>query len=284
MSTAAHPADGTPRPSRASFLDRHYFLLRRLHSLLGIAPIGFFLFPHLFTNSSIVWGRWLGGEHTGTPMARGVETFQHEVDFIHNLPGLPLIEIGVLWLPLLYHAGFGFYYARQGSNNTARYAYQGNARYLWQRITGYVAFAFILLHVLSLRFGWTFGGLFPTFDPDAAASSTAVHFQNGRMGLLMAVLYLVCVLSIVYHFANGLWTAAITWGLTVSEGAMRRWGHVCTGIGLTLAGAAVAAIIGFSTLDVPAAQMVERGMVKPSSADKVTPPAEAVEHRPTPLN
>ena len=26
---------------------------------------------------------------------------------------------------------------------------------------------------------------------------------------------------------NGLWTAAISWGVTLSTGAMRRWGQVC---------------------------------------------------------
>ena len=39
-----------------SFLDRHHYLLRRLHSLTGIMPIGMFLVMHLTTNSSIVWG------------------------------------------------------------------------------------------------------------------------------------------------------------------------------------------------------------------------------------
>ena len=46
-----------------SFLDRHYFLIRRLHSLTGVAPIGVFLIPHLTTNSSIVWGNVLNKSH-----------------------------------------------------------------------------------------------------------------------------------------------------------------------------------------------------------------------------
>ena len=40
------------------FLDKHYFLLRRLHSLTGIVPIGIFLLAHLTTNSSPVWDRF----------------------------------------------------------------------------------------------------------------------------------------------------------------------------------------------------------------------------------
>ncbi|MCP4833874.1 MAG: succinate dehydrogenase [Phycisphaera sp.] len=239
-----------------SFIDRHYLLLRRLHSLSGIFPIGLFLIPHLTTNSSIVWGR-IGGEGG---VAAGVETFQHEVNFIHSLPALLLIEIFGLWLPLAFHAVLGVYFARTGRSNTTRYAYQSNWRYSWQRITGYIAFVFIFMHVASLRWGWSFGGLMPPFDPDFAASSTAIHFQDGAWGAFAAVFYLVGVLSIVFHFANGLWTAAITWGLTVSATAQTRWGYACFGLGMGLAVAAVTAIYGFTTLNPAEAEKVELEM------------------------
>ena len=73
----------------------------------------------------------------------------------------------------------------------------------------------------------------------------------------MAAFYLVCVLALVFHFANGLWTAAITWGLTISSGAQRRWGQVCAGVGIVLAVAGVLSVYGFSTLDVDTAKAVE---------------------------
>ena len=37
-------------------LDRNHFLLRRLHSLTGVVPIGVFLLFHPTTNASVVWG------------------------------------------------------------------------------------------------------------------------------------------------------------------------------------------------------------------------------------
>jgi succinate dehydrogenase / fumarate reductase, cytochrome b subunit len=264
-SAAATPPQG--------FFDRHYHLLRRLHSLSGVVPIGVFLIPHLTTNSSIVWGNFLnaskyqGLEADGAGVAPGVATFQHEVDFIHDLPALIFIELFVLWIPILFHAVLGVYFARSGRPNVDRYAYQGNIRYSLQRLTGYIAFLFIVLHVLSLRFGIEFGGLLPSFDPHAASSTTAIHFQNGTIGLMVAALYLVGVLSIVFHFANGLWTAAITWGLTISVGAQRRWGYICTAIGLGLGGAAVAAVVGFATLNVEKAQAVERRLQAHSTTD-----------------
>ncbi|MFZ4467221.1 MAG: succinate dehydrogenase [Phycisphaerales bacterium] len=259
MTTLAH--HDQPAATGGSMLSKHYFALRRLHSLTGIAPIGVFLFPHLFTNSSIMWARWTSPTSTVAPVVRGIETFQEEVNFIHSTPFLFLIELFGIWLPLLFHAAFGFYFAAQAKYNTQRYAYQDNWRYVWQRITGYVAFVFIFMHVSSLRWGWTYGGAFPTFDAHHAASTTASHFQQGTFGLAMAAFYLVATLAIVFHFANGLWTAGITWGLTLSAPAMKRWGHVCAGIGATLAIAAVLSVYGFSTLDIATARETEAAML-----------------------
>jgi len=237
-----------------SLLDRHYLLIRRVHSFSGLFPIGAFLLMHLTTNSSIVWGRMFGAGKYGDA---GVETFQHEVDFIHNLPALALMEWGVLFLPIILHGVLGMWFGHTGKSNVARYSYQGNWRYTIQRITGYLGVVFIFMHITSLRYGWEYAGLMPKFAAAAAASSTAIHFQQGAWGLFVAVFYLVSVLGLVFHLANGLWTAGITWGLTVSESAQRRWGWVCLAIGIMLGAAAVTAIVGFSTLDIEQAQETE---------------------------
>lgn len=246
-------------PTNESFLDRNYFLLRRLHSLLGVVPIGAFLFPHLLTNSSIVWGSWLNEAQHGHA---GIESFQHEVNYIHNLPFLILIEWGVLFLPIMFHAALGVWFALTGRMNPVAYKYGGNFRYTLQRLTGYLGVVFIFMHITSLRFGeavplFTYGGLMPAFVADAASSSTAMHFQNGAWGWFAVVFYLVCVLGLVFHFANGLWTAALTWGLTISESAQKRWGYVCTVIGIGLGIAAIMAVLGFSTLDIEQARQIE---------------------------
>lgn len=257
------PGSRTPGPGVfRSCLDRHYFLLRRLHSLSGVFPIGVFLFPHLTTNASIVWGRMLtrpriDPDALGALPHAGVETFQHEVEFIHNLPALPLIEWGILFLPILFHAILGVWFAMSGRINVDRYHYQGNWRYTLQRATGYLGILFIFLHITSLRFGWEYGGLMPAFDGKAASSSVAVHFQQSPLGLFVPLFYLVSSLSLIFHFANGLWTAAITWGMTVSVAAQRRWGVVCAAVGILLAGLAIAAIGGFLFLDIDQARAIE---------------------------
>ncbi len=269
--------------SASSFLDRHYFLLRRLHSLSGVAPIGLFLFPHLTTNASIVWGEKLNKsevsasalEAAGVAPHAGVETFQHEVEFIHNLPALILIEIGVLFLPIAFHAILGIWFASSGRINVDRYGYQNNWRYTLQRLSGYLGVVFIFLHITSLRFGWTYGGLMPAFDPDAASSSVAVHMQEGSLGLFVPLFYLVSVLALVFHFANGLWAAAITWGLAISAAAQRRWGYACAAIFVLLSGAGITAIVGFTTLDIEQARTIE-GLMQSSKASE-TSAAIAVE-------
>jgi succinate dehydrogenase / fumarate reductase cytochrome b subunit len=241
------------------FLERHYHLLRRLHSLSGVFPIGLFLIPHLTTNSSIVWGEAFNAKKYSDlgEGAAGIATFQHEVDFIHNLPALIFIEIFVLWLPIAYHAILGVYFARSGKSNTDRYGYQGNWRYSAQRLSGYLGVLFIFMHISSLRWGFTYGGLMPSFDAAHAASSTAQHLQGGFFPFCNALFYAVCVLALVFHFANGLWTAAITWGLTISKQAQQRWGVVCAGLGIGLAAAGMTAVAGFATLNPDEAREVE---------------------------
>lgn len=257
-----------------SLLERNHFLLRRLHSLSGVMPIGVFLMTHLLTNSSVVWGMINAEHYKG--MHAGAATFQHEVNFIHSLPFLTLIEVFGLWLPIAFHAVLGVYYARTGKRNTSSYAYQANWRYTLQRLSGYVGVLFIFYHVATLRWGWTFlvpGGA--KWSAEYAASTMAAVLQGGTQGLTIAgvavsAFYMGGVSLLVFHMANGLWTAAITWGLTISAGAQRRWGYACAAIGVALMLMAWSAVIGFMTLDYDAARKTEQEM----SGDKV------VEQRP----
>lgn len=241
-----------------SFIDRHHFLLRRLHSLTGVVPIGVFMIVHLLTNGSIVWGLINAGDWKG--VHAGAATFQHEVNFIHSLPALVLIEVLGLWLPLLFHTVLGLIYASRARYNNARYTYQSNWRYTLQRISGYVGVLFIFYHVATLRWGWKFlipGGT--EWSAEYAAATLAQALQGSETGytpagVAVSAFYMVGVSLLVFHLANGLWTAAITWGLTVSEASQKRWGYVCTTFGAGLMVLAWSAVIGFATLDPSAAR------------------------------
>lgn len=195
----------------------------------------------------------------------GVQYFAQEVIWINSqVPHLLLIEV-TLWVSLAFHAALGFYYGLRGrENNVQRYGYQANWRYSLQRWSGYIGFVFILYHVATLRWGWTFlvpGGTRWEF---AYAASTLAQSLRGSptgefefLGLLVSLLYFAGIVLLVFHFANGLWTAAITWGLTVTREAQRRWGYVCAAIGFGLLGAGLAAFGGALAIDPEQARAVE---------------------------
>lgn len=255
---------------RESLFERHHFLIRRLHSLTGIVPIGVFLINHLVTNSSLLWGKFAtrAGEADGLSVsAGGARYFQEEVAWINTqVPHLLLIEV-TLWGAIAFHSILGFYYATTGKGNTARYPHQDNWRYSLQRWSGYFGILFILYHVATLRWGWTF--LVPDgtqWSHHFSASTLASALQGSTEGITAAgvgisLFYFLGISLLVFHFANGLWTAAITWGLTISEKAQRRWGGVCFGLGVMLMLAAWSSLAGALMLDYDEARSVEEALI-----------------------
>jgi len=286
-------AENTTPQKELGFLDKHHFLLRRLHSLTGIVPIGVFLIAHLVTNSSLAWGKWgLRGEMPETTLQEGGWAyFWKEVRWINQqVPHLLLIEIA-LWGAIAFHSILGVYYARSGKSNTAAYAYQDNWRYKWQRLSGYVGILFIFYHVATLRWGWTF--LIPPFDGsvkwshEESVSSLAAALRGGYgdvtvWGVLVSLLYFSGITLLVFHFANGLWTAAITWGLTISRTAQQRWGVACAGLGAGLMVLAWSSLIAAVLTNPNDAKKIEQKLlekveaVAPAEPGKLT--AEAADN------
>ena len=266
------------------FFERHYFLLRRLHSLSGIVPIGVFLIAHLLTNSSAAWGAFALRETTKSSSwsVGGAEYFWHEVRWINTqIPHLLLIEIS-LWAAIGFHSVLGFFYAFTGSSNTARYAYQANWRYRLQRISGYLGVLFIFYHVATLRWGWSFlipGGT--KWSQEFAASTLALALRGSSesitaAGLAVSLAYFIGVTLLVFHFANGLWTAAITWGLTISASAQRRWGYACAGLGAALMVMGWASILAFATADPAKLREMEERIGGSHQTAGITEPAPSL--------
>ncbi|NOS99739.1 MAG: succinate dehydrogenase [Phycisphaerales bacterium] len=240
-------------PVTPSFAERHHFLLRRLHSLAGIVPVGVFVIMHLSVNASI---------------GAGAGEFQKQVNRIHDLgPVLVPVEIVGIFLPLLFHALMGFQIWFSGRPNSAAYPYGANYRYTLQRVTGGIAFVFIVYHLWQMHWlGSTFGG--GVFDPHDAASTAAAGLQDSVWVIPVATLYGIGVISTVYHLANGIWTALITWGLTIGPSSQRVSGYACTAFGLLLGLAGLSAVYNFARLDTKAAAVAS---AMQSAED--TPPA-----------
>ena len=225
----------------SSFLGRHQFLIYRLFSLAGIVPIGGYVIIHLLTNATVL----------DSPA-----TFQTQVDRIHSLGIiLPLVEWLFIFLPILFHAAVGGLIISGMVSNTGAYPYVNNLRYTLQRVTGMIAFFFILWHVWHMhQLGAAVGG--GNFDAGHASSSAAGALQSA----VVVAGYIVGTLSAVYHLANGIWTFGITWGIWTSERAMRGASYVCLAFGLLLAGVGMAALVGMTNVDIPEAIEVEDRM------------------------
>ena len=187
------------------------FLTRRLHSLTGLA-FGGYLVVHLIINATLAQGT-------------KPDVYQEQVNKIHSLPFLMLIEWGLLYMPIIFHTLCGFVIILGGAPNISNYRYTKNLFYVLQRTSALIIVAFILFHVLGMK-----GALGSTlaFDEHHATSSAARHIRtHWSVGY---VIYPLGILASCFHLANGFWTAAITWGLTISKGAQRRFGFVCFGI------------------------------------------------------
>jgi succinate dehydrogenase / fumarate reductase cytochrome b subunit len=162
---------------------------------------------------------------------------------------LPIVEWVFIFIPILYHALYGVAIVAGAVPNTTHYPYMANRRYNWQRWSGMIAFVFIFWHVFHMH-GWfhsewwlehvakPFGGY--KFRPYNAASTAGLALQD----ITYIVFYAVGVLACVYHLANGIWTAGITWGIWVSDRAQSRALSVCGIFGILLAIAGLGALGG----------------------------------------
>lgn len=260
-----------PDAPPASFLARYEFLLRRLHSLSGVIPIGAYMVIHLLTNATVL----------DSPAA-----YQKNVYAIHSLGViLPLIEWVFIFIPILFHAIYGVLMIRGSVPNNSTYKYTSNIRYTLQRATGMIAFAFIVWHVFHMH-GWFHadawmhkvaeplgGGLFRPYN----ATSTGAEAM--RLSLLVPILYMIGVLSCVFHFANGIWTFGITWGIWVTPAAQRWATAACLVFGLALGAVGLSALGGFAwVVDVKQAREVEDKMLR-ARLDSGEVTAEQIHHK-----
>ncbi len=219
------------------------FLLRRLHSLAGVAFF-LFLFEHLLTNSQAAL--FFGEDGRG---------FIQAVNFIHSLPYLQVIELIIIFLPAFVHAYLGIkrlftseinVFASDG--RSASLPYPNNRAYTWQRLTSWFLLVAILLHVGYMRFvkNPTIEGskyvVSVSADPglqsvaarlgitleaksseqvvvraDSVGAALLMVLRDTYKSIWMSSLYSLFVMVAAFHACNGLWTAAITWGVTLTE-------------------------------------------------------------------
>ena len=193
------------------------FLLRRLHSLTGIFPIGVFLLEHFYTNAKAQYGP---------------EAFDRATAEIQGIPYLWAAEVVLIALPLLFHGIYGLVITYEGDllrpAPGARTRYRALA-YLLQRLTWVALLVFIALHVWKTRVQWALGGPVPDY------AYMKAYLAPGAV----RAFYVVGVLCACYHLANGLFNFATKWGITVSARSQER-----------LVAASVAVFLGMSAVGI----------------------------------
>src|SRR3954464_3856140 len=111
MATAVPPSANLERdrwkgikPLRAG--QGNSFLLRRLHSLSGIVPVGAFLVEHFVSNAFAT---------------NGPTAYALQVKFLSGLPFRLWLEVFGIFLPLAFHALYGIYIWWRGDSNLTDY-------------------------------------------------------------------------------------------------------------------------------------------------------------------
>jgi succinate dehydrogenase / fumarate reductase, cytochrome b subunit len=207
------------------------FVLRRLHSLSGIVPIGAFLVEHFISNSEAT---------------NGVQAYNDQVKFLTSLPFVHVLEWVFIFIPILYHGIYGLYIWYRGEANVGEYPWTGNWLYTSQRWTGIIAFVYIAYHTIEMRFTGVHlmgGGYHYAF------SKVWFAFQSPWV----VAFYVMGIVAASWHFAYGVWLFAAKWGLTVGDRARRKFGYACAALALLLMGIGLWTITGF--LRTPADQV-----------------------------
>jgi succinate dehydrogenase / fumarate reductase cytochrome b subunit len=209
------------------------FVLRKLHQLTGIIPLGAFLLEHFYTNSKAV-----------NPVS-GDYDFNRAVADLQGIPYILLIEITFIFIPLLYHAIYGLVITWEARPNNLAYPYPRNWFYTIQRVTGVILFFFIAFHVLNMRFGLIPG--MSTYqhavahNPQEAFGIVKEEFDN----TWIFAIYVVGIMSTIWHFANGIWLFLVDWGITIGARAQRVTGYACIAIGFVLLAVSINALTAF---------------------------------------
>jgi len=204
------------------------FVLRKLHQLSGILPLGVFLLEHFYTNSKAL---------------TGPDSFNKAVDELQSIPYILFVEIGGIFIPLIYHAVYGLLITWEARPNNLHYPYPRNWFYTIQRVTGIILFFFITFHVLNFRFG-----LIPELNTQSVATHSYMAYeivQHEFSNPAILAIYIVGIAATVWHLANGLWLFAVDWGIVIGERAQRIAGYVCIAFGVFLLAVGINAAFAF---------------------------------------
>jgi succinate dehydrogenase cytochrome b subunit len=193
------------------------YLLRKLHSLSGIIPVGAFLLEHFWSNSAVLVSP---------------EKYNAVSQELQTIPFRPYVEWAFIFLPILYHGGYGVYIWLRGKSNVSQYPWVGNWTYTLQRYTGLIAFAYIGWHVYTERF--LTGG-----------RSTYTTVVDDLRNPWYLAFFVIGILAASFHLGAGIWNFVCKWGLATTAKSQRAAGRLGALVGIVFSVVGVLILISF---------------------------------------
>jgi succinate dehydrogenase / fumarate reductase, cytochrome b subunit len=153
-----------------------------LHAKVGMYVLGAYLALHLLTNASALAGSAAWEGIVGAMERSAVR------------PGIDL----VVFAALLFHAGYGITRLR---NKDGAQRWGSPRAFLAQRVSAVVVLLFVLVHVWELRVQRLVFGM----APSSLRTVLEADLSSTRFGIpWMALLYVVGLFAVAFHFATGL--------------------------------------------------------------------------------
>jgi succinate dehydrogenase / fumarate reductase cytochrome b subunit len=189
-------------------------------------PVGYYMVQHLALNTFSI---------------AGAEKFNAVIEFFEGMPKhfLLAMEVGMIWIPLLFHAIYGLFIISRAENNyfTTKYKWSENRMFFLQRVSGIAIFAFLLYHVFTTTVAKYVSGNAETIKYAAMAE----RFQNP----IVLAAYVLGILAASYHLGYGLWNFCIRWGITVTDAAQQRIQKISGVVFIAITLMGWAALVGF---------------------------------------
>ena len=200
---------------------------QKLFSLSGVIPLGAFLLLHLWTGAALL------SSHA---------VYDRQVSFLHGGPILGFLEIVLVLVPLVFHAGYGLW--RSVQPKRPGHGYDSDLMLVLERISGVVVLVFVVAHLWETRMQtWTGGLLVGSYS-----TKLVEHLSSTSAGIpWIALGYLAGIAATVFHLVNGLTSFATTWGFAEAPASHRRARLLFRGAGILVFGIGAATVVELAT-------------------------------------
>jgi succinate dehydrogenase / fumarate reductase, cytochrome b subunit len=195
--------------------------LRRLHSILGIVPVGAFVLFHLVWNTAAV---------------RGADAYDALAERLQRFPLAVAIETFLIALPMAVHGVYGLYLTATTEPGAPRPTRVRRAISRIQRATGILLFVFVLFHLWTTR-------LVQIRDHESLDLFRIV--QAALASPWIRAFYAAAIVSAAFHLASGIWSAPVTWGLDPGRRARAVWVGSAIVVFVVISAAGLVALTGF---------------------------------------